>query len=57
MEQGKNVSSPPSEEEGVAETMCYEQTTAPFAMQRHLLFAVFVFNAITTRAEALLPVK
>ncbi|GAB0206886.1 hypothetical protein GRJ2_003154200 [Grus japonensis] len=29
LEQGKNVKSPPPEEEGVAETMCDELTTTP----------------------------
>jgi len=30
LEQGKSVRSPPPEEEGAAETMCDELTTAPF---------------------------
>ena len=30
MEQGKNVRSPPPEEEGTAETMYYELTATPF---------------------------
>jgi len=29
LEEGKNVSSPPSEEEGAAETMCDELTATP----------------------------